>query len=119
MATERIGPPTSAGIAGANLHDSQALEALVRGIPSIRSRHGRRRRKPGRLHTDKGYDDAHLRRRLRGRGIEHRIARKDIAPSQRLGRHRWTIECTVASLAYCHRLHRRTGLFPWPGGPPV
>jgi hypothetical protein len=45
-----------AGGAGANLHDSRALIPLVKGIPPIRSRRGRRRRKPGKLHADKGYD---------------------------------------------------------------
>nr|WP_223836240.1 IS5 family transposase [Streptomyces venezuelae] len=107
LITERTGLPLSVGISGANLHDSQALEPPVRGIPPIRSRRGRRRRKPGKLHADKGYDYAHLRRWLRGRGNKHRIARKGAESSQRLGRHRWTIERTMAWLAGCHRLHRR------------
>ncbi|WP_405533771.1 IS5 family transposase [Streptomyces avidinii] len=107
LVTERTGLPLSVGISGANLHDSQALEPLVRGIPPIRSRRGRRRRKPAKLHADKGYDYAHLRKWLRQRGIKHRIARKGIESSQRLGRHRWTIERTMAWLAGCRRLHRR------------
>lgn len=40
-------------------------------------------------------------------GIQHRIARKSVETSQRLGRHRWTIERTMAWLAGCRRLHRR------------
>ena len=40
-------------------------------------------------------------------GITHRIARKGVETSQRLGRHRWVIERTVAWLAGCRRLHRR------------
>jgi IS5 family transposase len=40
--------------------------------------HRRRRRRPDKLHADKGYDCADLRRWLRGRGITHRIARKGI-----------------------------------------
>ena len=102
MITERTGLPLSIGISGANLHDSQALEPLVRGIPPIRSRRGPRRRRPAKLHADKGYDYDH-----RLRGITHRIARKGIESSQRLGRHRWTIERTMAWLAGCRRLHRR------------
>ncbi|SPF04550.1 hypothetical protein SMA5143A_5350 [Streptomyces sp. MA5143a] len=43
----------------------------------------------------------------RKRGIHHRIARKGIESSQRLGRHRWVIERTVSWLAGCRRLHRR------------
>ncbi|WP_229852791.1 IS5 family transposase [Streptomyces albospinus] len=107
LITERTGLPISIGISGANLHDSQALEPLVRGIPPIRSRRGPRRRRPAKLHADKGYDYDHLRRWLRLRGITHRIARKGIESSKRLGRHRWTIERTMAWLAGCRRLHRR------------
>lgn len=90
LITERSGLPISIGVSGANLHDSQALEPLVRGIPPIRSRRGPRRRRPAKLHADKAYDNRHLRRWLRSRSIAHRIARKGIEPSQRLGRHRWT-----------------------------
>lgn len=88
--TERTGLPLSVGISGANLHDSQALIPLVQGIPPIRSRRGPRRRKPAKLHADKGFDYSHLRRWLRQRGIQQRIARKGVESSQRLGRHRWT-----------------------------
>ncbi len=56
---------------------------------------------------DKGYDYDHLRRWLRSCNITPRIARKGIESSQRLGRHRWTVERTVAWLAGCRRLHRR------------
>ncbi|MEU4063430.1 IS5 family transposase [Streptomyces wedmorensis] len=107
LITERTGLPISVGISAANLHDSQALIPLVKGIPPIRSRRGPRRRKPGKLHAEKGYDYPHLRRWLRGRDITHRIARKGIETSQRLGRHRWTIERTMSRLAGCRRLHRR------------
>jgi transposase len=79
----------------------------VRGIPPIRSPRGPRRRRPAKLHADKGYDYDHLRRWLRKRGIRHRIARKGIESSQRLGRHRWVVERTVSWLAGCRRLHRR------------
>ncbi|MFC9948960.1 IS5 family transposase [Streptomyces pratensis] len=107
LITERTGLPISVGISGANLHDSQALVPLVQGIPPIRSHRGPRRRKPGKLHADKGYDYAHLRRWLRARGIRQRIARRGIDSSQRLGRHRWTVERTMSWLAGCRRLHRR------------
>ncbi|GAA4999012.1 hypothetical protein GCM10023205_85220 [Yinghuangia aomiensis] len=107
LITERTGLPLSIGISGANLHDSQALEPLVLGIPPIRSRRGPRRRRPAKLHADKGYDYRHLRRWLSKRGIRHRIARKGVESSARLGRHRWTIERTMSWLAGCRRLHRR------------
>jgi transposase len=44
---------------------------------------------------------------LRCRNLTPRIARKGIESSQRLGRHRWTVEWTVAWLAGCRCLHRR------------
>ncbi|WP_407674960.1 IS5 family transposase [Phaeacidiphilus oryzae] len=107
LITERTGLPLSIGISAANTHDSQGLEPLVRGIPPIRSRRGPRRRRPAKLHADKGYDYDHLRRWLRTRNITPRIARRGVESSQRLGRHRWTVERTVSWLAGCRRLHRR------------
>lgn len=67
---------------------------------------GPRRRRPAKLHADKGYDYDHLGRWLRQRGIRHRIARKGIESSTWLGRHRRTIEHTMSCLAGCRRLHR-------------
>ncbi|MER6979881.1 IS5 family transposase [Streptomyces carpinensis] len=107
LITDRNGLPLSLGISGANMHDSLGLKPLVRGIPPVRSRRGPRRRRPAKLHADKGYDYDHLRRWLRKRGIRHRIARKGIESSTRLGRHRWVVERTASWLAGCRRLHRR------------
>jgi len=107
LITDRTGLPLSVGISATNTHDSQALIPLVRGIPPIRSRRGRRRRRPARLYGDKGYDYAHLRRWLRSRGITARFARKGVVSSARLGRHRWVVERTVSWLAGCRCLHRR------------
>lgn len=69
-------------------------ELFQRVVPKAPSRP--QGRKPGKLHADKAK-----------RGIRHRIARKGVETSQRLGRHRWTIERTMARLAGCRRLHRR------------
>ncbi|WP_406438336.1 IS5 family transposase [Streptomyces sp. NBC_00631] len=107
LIVDRRGLPLSIGISAANLHDSQALIPLVRGIPPIRSRRGPRRRRPGKPHGDKGYDYQHLRRWLSSRGIRHRLARKGIESSRHLGRHRWAVERTVSWLSGCRRLHRR------------
>ncbi len=79
----------------------------MRGIPPIRSRRGPRRRRPARLHADQGYDYDHLWKWLRERRIRHRIARKGIESSTRLGRHRWVVERMVSWPAGCRRLHRR------------
>ncbi|MFD7645673.1 IS5 family transposase [Kitasatospora sp. NPDC059795] len=107
LLTERTGLPLSLAVSGANLHDSQALIPLVEAIPPIRSRRGPRRRRPGKLHGDKAYDHRFIRSYLRRRQIPARIARRGIESSQRLGRHRWVIERTVAWFGAFRRLHRR------------
>ncbi|MFF8939162.1 transposase [Streptomyces paradoxus] len=106
LVTERTGLPLSVGISGANTHDSQALIPLVRGY---------RRSGPGAADGDAGLASSTA-TRLRLRPLatmvtqsrNHTpIARKGTDSSQRLGRHRWTIERTMAWLAGCRRLHRR------------
>jgi transposase len=95
------------GVSAANTHDSHALKPLVMAIPMIRSRRGPRRARPAKLHADKAYDIDRLRDWLRNRGIIPRIARKGIESSQKLGRHRWVIERTIAWLTGYHRLTLR------------
>ena len=51
LITDRNGLPLSVGISGANVHDSQALIPLVKGIPAVRSRRGPRGRRPAKLHV--------------------------------------------------------------------
>jgi IS5 family transposase len=67
------------------------LEETVDAIPPLRlssRRRGRPRKRPVKLHADKGYDYPRCRRALRPRGIIPRIARRGIESSERLGRHR-------------------------------
>ncbi len=106
LIVDRQGLPLSIGISAANFHNSRALIQLVRGIPPIRSRRGPRRRRPAKLHGDKGYDYRHLRRWLAAHGIQHCLARKGVESSRRLGRHRWVVERTMSWLFGCRRLHR-------------
>jgi transposase len=63
--------------------------------------------KPQRLHADKAYDRADLRRWLRWKRIGVRIARKGIESSNRLGRRRWGIERTMSRLSGYRRLSPR------------
>jgi transposase len=107
LIVDRSGLPISIGISAANDHDSQALIPLMRGIPPLRSRFGPRRRRPAKLHGDRGYDYDHLCNRLRRRQIVPRIARRGSEASDRLGRHRWVVERTMSWLNGCRRLHRR------------
>jgi transposase len=66
--------------------------------PENRGRSRPRRRRPAKLHADKGYDYPHLRAWLRRRHITPRIARRGVENSTRLGRHRWVVERSLAWL---------------------
>ena len=103
-ASERGGMPLSVAVSAANTNDAEALKPLVKAIPAIRSRRGPRRRKPGKLHADKAYDNKDLRQWVRDQGIGVRIARKGMESSQKLGRHRWVIEQLIAWLFGYRRL---------------
>jgi IS5 family transposase len=96
--------PLGLFLSPANLHDSMGLAPALDAIPPVRGRRGRPRQRPGKLHADKGYDHARCRRDCRARGIKPRIARRGIDSSQRLGRHRWVIERTLAWFARFRRL---------------
>ena len=93
----------------ANVHDSRMLAPLLDAVAPVRTgRRGRPRRRPDKLHADKGYDDRRCRGECVTRGVRHRIARRMIEPSDRLGRHRWVVERTIAWLARYRRLTIRT-----------
>lgn len=77
---------------------------MVDGIPPIRRSRGRPRTRPAKLHADKAYDIPRCRRFLHRRHIKIRIARKGVDSSERLGRHRWVVERTLAWLAQFRRL---------------
>jgi transposase len=81
------------GGAAANQHDSQMPAPTLDAIPPLRGgRRGCPRRRPDKLHADKGYDHRRCRRECRARGITPRIARRGIDSSQRLGKYRWVVE---------------------------
>ena len=65
---------------------------------------GRRRKRPAKLHADKGYDYRHCRQALHRRRIQVRIARQGVERADRLGRHRWVVERTLAWLHHFRRL---------------
>lgn len=86
------------------MHDSLALKPLILGIPAVRSRRGPRRRRPTKLRADKGYLSTEHLSWLRERGLVARIARPGIESGERLGRHRWKIERSIAWLFGYRRL---------------
>jgi transposase len=104
LAGEAGGLPISVVVSAANANDSTMLEAVLEDIPPILMP---TRRRPGRVHADKAYDHRRCRAYLRTRGIRPRIAHRMIESSQRLGRHRWTIERTGAWLGGWRRLRIR------------
>ncbi len=107
LVVERAGLPLATLLTGANRHDSVVFEGLLDAIPPIRQPNGRRRKRPDKIHADKGYDYPRCRRALSRRHIRVRIARKGTDSSQRLGRHRWVVERTFAWLNHFRRLRVR------------
>ncbi|WP_443080725.1 transposase [Streptomyces sp. PTD5-9] len=98
------GIPLAVAVSGANTHDSLALKPLIRGIPAVPSRRGPRRRRPVKLRVHKAYFSAERLAWPRERGLVPRIARPGIESSERLGRHRWKIERSIAWLFGYRRL---------------
>jgi len=101
---ERGGIPLASRLTGANRHDSMVFADLIDAVPRIKCPSGQRRKRPAKLHADKAYDIPRGPQALTRRHIKIRIARKGIDSSQRLGRHRWVIERTLAWLARYRRL---------------
>jgi transposase len=104
LVVDRRGIPLAGLLSGANRHDSMLFEPLIDAIRPIKTGRGGRRKRPEKLHADKGYDIPRCRRHLHRRGIKCRIARRGIERSDRLGRHRWVVERTLAWLAKYRRL---------------
>lgn len=107
IVVDRAGLPLAVTISGSNVHDSKKLEETVDAIPSLRlPRHqwGQPRKRPMKLHADKGYDSPRCRRALHSRRIIARIARRGIESSERLGRYRWVVERTLSWLNRFRRL---------------
>ena len=99
------GTPLGPTLSGANCNDSRMLAATLDAVPGVRTgRRGRPRRRPDKLHADKGYDHRRCRCECRARSITPRIARRGIESSERLGRYRWIVERTLAWLARFRRL---------------
>lgn len=112
--TPRLRPtPLGLTLSGANCNDSRMLAATLDAVPGVRTgRRGCPRRRPDKLHADKGYDHRRCRCECRARSITPRIARRGIESSERLGRYRWIVERTLAWLARFRRLTIRYEVAP-------
>ena len=101
------GTPLVVRVSGANRHDSMLFEEVIDAVPPVAGLRGRPRRRPDKVHADKGYDYAKCRKALSRRGIAVRIARRGIESSERLGRYRWVVERTHAWFAGFGKLRIR------------
>jgi transposase len=104
---DRRGAPLAVALSAANVHDPRVIEELVDAVEPSRhpaGKPGRPRKRPEKLHADKGYDFSRCRKALRRRGIRGRIARRGVDCCEKLGRHRWAVERTLAWLSRYRRL---------------
>lgn len=107
LVVDARGVPLALTVTGANRHDSIAFEDTLDAIPAVPGLDGRPRKRPDKLHADKGYDCRRCRADLRRRGSTARIARKGIESGKRLGKHRWVVERTHAWFAGFGKLRIR------------
>jgi transposase len=107
LAVDNTGLPLALLVTAANTNHSTMFEALLDDLPTVRTPAGGRRCRPDKCHADKAYDHRRCRSYLTRRGIKVRIARRGVESSDRLGRHRWKAERTIAWLAGCRRLRVR------------
>ena len=106
IVVDRRGTPLGVRLSPANRHDSVMLAPTLDAVPGVRHGRGRPRRRPKKLHADKAYDHRRGRAECRVRSAEcrvrsvaPRIAWRGVETSERLGRHRWAVEHTLASLS--------------------
>ena len=109
LVVDRRGTPLGVRLSPANRHDSLMPAPTLDAVPGVR--HGRGR--PKKLHA-KAHDHRRCRGACRARSIATRIARRGVETSERLGRHRWIVERTLARLNRFRRLatryERRAGI---------
>ncbi len=86
MLTDANGTPLSAILTGANRHDVTQLLPLVDGVPPVRGKRGRSRRRPQRLYAGRAYDSREQHQALRARHIKPALARRGAGHGSGLGR---------------------------------
>ena len=101
---DRRGTPLRVRLSPANRHDSLMLASTLDAVPGVRRGRGRPRKRPTKLHADKAYDHRRCRAKCRARSVRPRIARRGVDSSERLGRHHWVVERTLALLNRFRRL---------------
>jgi transposase len=94
-------------LTGANAHDVTQLLPLVDGIRPVQGKRGRPRRRPKRVQGDRAYDSQPHRDKLRQRGIQPVLAKRNTEHGSGLGVFRWVVERTLAWLHQFRRLRTR------------
>ncbi|MFE4779778.1 IS5 family transposase [Streptomyces sp. NPDC056716] len=107
LITEAHGIPLAVSLTGGNRNDVTQLMPLIEAVPPVRGRRGRPRRRPDRLHADRGYDHDKYREQVRAVGITPVIARRGTGHGSGLGVHRWVVEQSFALLHWFRRLRIR------------
>jgi hypothetical protein len=83
------GVPLAVRTSPANLHDSKLFESMIDAIPATgHGRAGRPRRRPGKVHADKGHDNARRLAACAARRIKLSIASMGVESKTRLGQDR-------------------------------
>ena len=99
---DRNGLPLTVLVSAANVNDNTMLGDVLDSLQPV----GRPRKRPGKLHGDKGYHYRPCRQLLARRGIKARIARKGIESTTHLGRYRYVIERCLEWVTRFRRLGR-------------
>ncbi len=105
--TDGDGTPLAARTTAANRPDVSELERTADGVPPVRGKRGRPRRRPDEAYADRGFASRANREALRRRGIRPRIARRDEPHGSGLGKIRWVVERTLSWLHNFGRLRVR------------
>jgi transposase len=101
------GNPLAIALTAGNVNDITQTMTLIDGIPPVKGKRGRPRRRPKRLLGDRAYHSKRNRRELRARGISAKVARPGSPHGSGLGRERWVVERSISWLHQYRRLRVR------------
>jgi transposase len=101
---DRTGVPMTILTTPANVHDSRMAMALIDGMPSFVTAHGRYRRALRVVLGDKAYGTSNNERGCRRRGVVSLLDRPRSGWPPGLGRVRYVVERTLACLGHCRRI---------------
>ena len=101
------GTPLITILTGANCHDSTQLIPLVDGARPVGGKPGGLRRRPEKLYADRAYDSQSHRERIRARGIEPFLAKRNTPHGSGMPIYRWVSERTLSWLHQYRCLRKR------------